>query len=292
MYDWLTRSPAEDIEYDVDVLFGAWPSHPADTDLATVRKRLTISGIRRALVISTRGALFDAAAGNTETLAAASNEAQPSAITAAQPSATTEAQQSATAEGQHSATAEGQHSASTEVSGGVEFIPVGTVDLRDAVGVGARLDELIARGVRWLRLFTVQQGVQQPTPAYLHVVEEACARGLVLLHDGDPRRFGLVLAGRGAEVIFLDLHVYLLTDFLLMARDEPGFRITSRMLSSPDGIERVVETVGANHLVFGSRTPFMDISPQTLRLRYARISADDRALIAGGNIRALLEKVA
>jgi hypothetical protein len=246
VYDWLTRSPAEDIEYDVDVLFGAWPSHPADTDLATVRERLTSSGIRRALVISTRGALFDAAAGNTETLAAGSED----------------------------------------------LIPVGTVDLRDAVGVGERLDELVAAGVRCLRLFTVHQGVQQPTPSYLHVVEEACARGLVLLQDGDPRRFGPVLTGRGAEVIFLDLHVYLLTDFLLMARDERGFRATSRMLSSPDGIERVVDTVGAHHLVFGSRTPFMDISPQTLRLRYARITDGDRALIAGGNIRALLEKVA
>jgi hypothetical protein len=240
--DWLTRTPEEAIEYDVDVLFGAWPSHPADTDLATVRKHLTDSGIRRALAISTRGALFDAAAGNAETLAA----------------------------------------------GSAELIPVGTVDLRDAVGVGERLDQLVEQGVRCLRLFTAMQGVVGATPAYEHVVGEAVSRGMVVLQDGDPRKFGPVLAGRGADVVFLDLHVYLLTDFLLMARKEAGFRATTRMLSSPDGIERVVETVGAGQLVFGSRTPFMDVSPQTLRLRYARISAEDRALIAGGTMKELL----
>jgi hypothetical protein len=162
------------------------------------------------------------------------------------------------------------------------------VDLRDAVGVGERLDVLQGQGVRCLRLFVGHQGVVGSTPAYEHVVGEAVSRGMVILQEGDPRVFGKVLAGRGADVVFLDLHVYLLTDFLLMAKEEPGFRATTRMLSSPDGIERVVETVGARHLVFGSRTPFIDVSPQTLRLRYARISTEDRALIAGGNVKELL----
>nr|WP_203589948.1 hypothetical protein [Streptomyces sp. SID13031] len=170
----------------------------------------------------------------------------------------------------------------------IGLIPVGTVDLRDPMAAGERLDELVEQGVRFLRLFTGAQGVLGDTPGYRHVVDEAIRRRLVLLQDGDPRKFGDVLAGRGAEVVFLDLHVYLLGDFLLMARQEAGFRATTRMLSSPDGIERVVDTVGAEHLVFGSRTPFMDVSPQTLRLRYARIRAEDRVLIAGGNIKKLV----
>ncbi|MEV8374875.1 hypothetical protein AB0P21_19210 [Kribbella sp. NPDC056861] len=243
MADWLTRSPDEDIEYDVDVLFGAWPSHPVDTDLAGLKSHLAKHQIQNALAVSTRGALFSDRAGNAETFAAASS------------------------------------------SDGL--VPVGTVDLRDPVTVVDQLDAMVAQGVRFLRLFTVQQGVPGDTPGYRHVVREALERNLVLLQDGDPRKFGDVLAGRGAEVIFLDLHVYLLGDFVLMAQQEQGFRATTRMLSSPDGIERVVDSVGARHLVFGSRTPFMDVSPQTLRLRYARISAEDRQLIAGGNVRGL-----
>lgn len=255
MADWLTRSPEEHILYDADVLFGPWPSHPTDSDLATVKAHLARAHIQNALIISTQGALFSDRAGNPETL-----------------TATTSAD------------------ASSSASSGVGLVAVGTVDLRDAVGAAEQLDWLVGNGVRCLRLFTGIQGVLGETPAYKYVVGEAIERGMVLLQDGDPRRFGEVLAGRGAEVIFLDLHVYLLADFLLMARNEPGFRTTTRMLSSPDGIERVVDTVGARHLVFGSRTPFMDISPQTLRLRYARISPEDRALIAGGNMKALLEK--
>jgi hypothetical protein len=165
------------------------------------------------------------------------------------------------------------------------------VDLRDAVGAAEQIDGLWGSGIRWLRLFTREQGVVGDTPAYRHVVEEVVRRGMVLLQDGDPRVFGAVLAGRGADVVFLDLHGYLVGDFILMAKKEPGFRATTRMLSSPDGIERVVGGVGAEHLVFGSRTPFMDVSPQTLRLRYARITAEERALIAGGNVQRLLEKV-
>ncbi|MEU4498279.1 hypothetical protein OG729_12905 [Streptomyces sp. NBC_00210] len=169
-----------------------------------------------------------------------------------------------------------------------ELLPVGTVDLRDALAVEDRLDALDADGVRFLRLFTEEQDVGPDFPGYRHVVAQAVARGLVLLHDGDPRRYGPALAGRAADVVFLDVHSYHLADFLLLARGEPGFRATTRLFSAPDAIERVVETVGARHLVFGSRTPFMDISPQTLRLRYAGIGAAERAAIAGGNVEELL----
>ncbi|WP_019632103.1 amidohydrolase family protein [Actinomadura atramentaria] len=240
--DWLTRTADEHIALDVDVLFGPWPSGPADLGLDDVRRRLRRSAIRRACAVSTRGALFDAAAGNAETLRAADET----------------------------------------------LVPVGTVDLRDAVAAGDLLDGLVEQGVRFVRLFTQEQGAEPGHPGHRHVVAEAVARGLVLLHDGDPRAFGPVLAGRGAEVVFLDLHVYLLADFLLLARDEPGFRATTRLLSAPDAIERVAGTVGADRLLFGSRTPFMDVSPQTLRLRYARITPDERRLIAGGTAARLL----
>ncbi|MEU2264621.1 hypothetical protein ABZ557_31105 [Streptomyces sp. NPDC019645] len=169
-----------------------------------------------------------------------------------------------------------------------ELLPVGTVDVRDALTAEGRLDELSAAGVRFLRLFTVEQATDPGFPGYRRVVDLALARGLVLLHDGDPRRYGPPLMDRGADVVFLDLHAYLLADFLLMAREEPGFRVTTRMLSGPDSVERLVHSVGARHLVFGSRTPFMDISPLTLRLRYADISDDEREAIATRNIEELL----
>ncbi len=243
-YEWLEPSPRERVRWDVDVLYGPWPSHHADLDLAGVRERLRRSPVERGLALSTRGALFDAATGNAQTL--------------------------------------------KDLADCPDLLPVGTVDLRDALAAERQLDALTAAGVRFLRLFTTEQGADPAFPGYRHIVELALARGLVLLHDGDVRRYGPALADRGARVVFLDLHAYFLADFLLLARGEPGFCATTRMLSAPDSIERVVQSVGARHLVFGSRTPFMDISPQTLRLRYARIAAEDRAAIAGGNVEELL----
>lgn len=243
-YEWLEPSPVERVRWDVDVLYGPWPRHPADQDLAGVRARLARSPVEHGLALSTRGGLFDSAEGNTQTL--------------------------------------------RDLADCPELLPVGTVDLRDALAAEPQLDALTTAGVRFLRLFTDEQGADPAFPGYRHLTDLALDRGLVLLHDGDVRRYGPALADRGAQVIFLDLHAYALADFLLLARREPGFRATTRMLSAPDSIERVVESVGARHLVFGSRTPFMDISPQTLRLRYARITAGDRAAIMGANIEELL----
>ncbi|MFF0725641.1 amidohydrolase family protein [Streptomyces sp. NPDC004134] len=243
-YDWLVPTPEEHVRWDVDVLYGPWPRHHRDVDLAEVRARLARSPVEAALALSTRGALFDAESGNAETL--------------------------------------------RDLAACPELRPVGTVDLRDPWGAEERIEALAAAGVRFLRLFTVEQGAEPGFPGYGHVVDLALARGMVLLQDGDPRRYGPALAGRGARVIFLDLHTYLLGDFLLLARREPGFMATTRLLSAPDSVERVVEAVGADRLVFGSRTPFTDISPQTLRLRYARLDAADRSAIAGGNVEELL----
>ncbi|MEU9010415.1 hypothetical protein AB0D12_11615 [Streptomyces sp. NPDC048479] len=243
-YEWLHPTPAEQVGWDVDVLYGSWPRHHLDVGLEEVRARLARSPVAGALALSTRGPLFDDEAGNAETL--------------------------------------------RDLAGCPELLPVGTVDVRDALTAEARLDELSAAGVRFLRLFTVEQAAEPGFPGYRRVVSLALDRGMALLHDGDPRRFGPPLAGRGADVVFLDLHAYLLADFLLLAQEEPGFRATTRMLSGPDSIERVVDSVGPRHLVFGSRTPFTDISPQTLRLRYADISDDDRAAIATKNVEELL----
>ncbi|MCK8676057.1 hypothetical protein [Streptomyces lichenis] len=184
--------------------------------------------------------------------------------------------------------AEGNAQTLRDLAGCPELLPVGTADVRDALTAEDRLDELAAAGVRFLRLFTTEQAAEPGFPGYRHTVRLALERGLVLLHDGDPRRFGPPLMGRGAQVVFLDLHAYLLADFLLMAREEPGFKATTRMLSGPDSIERAVGTVGPRHLVFGSRTPFMDLSPQTLKLRYADLTPDERAAIATKNVEELL----
>ena len=165
-----------------------------------------------------------------------------------------------------------------------------SVNLRDALGIGERLDEWIADGVRAVRLSGVTQGKSPGSPGYLHVVQEAAARGLLMLVEGVFSEVQAPFRGLDAKVIFLDAGFYELADFLLVAREEPGFVASTRKMLGPDSIERVCGEVGAAHLAFGSGSPLQDLEPTVWRLRDARISDDDFTAVAGGNLQRMLEE--
>ena len=162
------------------------------------------------------------------------------------------------------------------------WLPAVTVDLRNPLPAVQILDQAVADGVRFLRLFGQLQGVPATSPGYLHVARHGAARGLTMLTDGDVREIWRPFADLGAEVVFLDVHAYHVADFILLARQEPGFRASTRLLNAPDSIEKVVGEVGSAHLAYGSRVPLHSVSPSAIRLRTARISPADRAHVAGG----------
>jgi hypothetical protein len=170
------------------------------------------------------------------------------------------------------------------------WLPAATINLRNALRAEEELDRVVAAGVRAVRLFGVSQSSTPAFPGYQHVVTEAVRRGLVLLVEGDVRTVWSGYVDRGATVVFLDVHSYHLADFILLARREPGFIASTRLLNAPDSIETVVGDVGANHLAYGSRTPLHATAPSLIRLRRARLSEVDRAAVAGGTLQAALEK--
>ena len=168
-------------------------------------------------------------------------------------------------------------------------VAVGTLDLRDPLGSSAELERLVAAGVRAVRFFPEEQGVEPDFPAVLHLARLAADAGLVILTGGDVRRFWRPFAGLGTGVVFLDTHFYHLGDFLLVAADEPGFHTSTRLLTSPDGLEQVTEHVGAQRLLFGSRAPVYEPYVPLLRLATSSLSATEKLMVAGGNARRLLE---
>ncbi|HVX47628.1 MAG TPA: hypothetical protein VHC49_27305 [Mycobacteriales bacterium] len=168
------------------------------------------------------------------------------------------------------------------------WVPAATINLRNALRTEAELDRVVAAGVRAVRLFPVVQSIGVGFPGLRHVVDQALQRDLTLLVEGDVRAYWSAFAGRNARVIFLDVHSYHLADFILLAREEPGFVASTRLLNAPDSIEQVTADVGAGHLAFGSRTPLHSISPALIRLQKARISEQEFAAVAGGTAKALL----
>lgn len=169
-----------------------------------------------------------------------------------------------------------------------EVVPVGTVDLRDPIGAAAEVDRLAAASVRAVRLFPDEQNVEAGFPSVRHVAKRAAGHGLVVLTGGDVRRFWRPFGGLGATVVFLDTHFYHLGDFLVAAADEPGFHTSTRLLNSPDALETVAARLGADRLVFGSRTPHAETTVPLLRLATSGLAPADVAAVAGGTARRLL----
>lgn len=162
------------------------------------------------------------------------------------------------------------------------MIPTATINLRNALRTEQELDRAVERGIRVVRLFGALQGVPVTAPAYRHVARQAAERRLVVLTDGDIRELWQVFASHDLVVVFLDSHAYHVGDFVIAAREEPGFVASTRLLNAPDSIERVVGEVGASHLAYGSRSPLHAMGSSELRFRHARISDTDRAMIGGG----------
>jgi predicted TIM-barrel fold metal-dependent hydrolase len=167
-------------------------------------------------------------------------------------------------------------------------VAVGTLDLRDPLGSAEELDRLVAAGVRAVRLFPDEQGVQPDFPAVRHLARLATDAGLVILTGGDVRRFWRPFAGLSASVVFLDTHFYHLGDFLVTAADEPGFHTSTRLLNSPDALETAAGHVGAERLLYGSRTPLSEPLVPLLRLATSGLTPAEVAGVAGGNARRLL----
>ncbi|MEU0565626.1 amidohydrolase family protein [Nonomuraea sp. NPDC005983] len=168
------------------------------------------------------------------------------------------------------------------------FVPVGAVDLRDALGAAREVERLAASGVRAIRLFPDEQGVEAGFPSVRHVARRAAQHGLTILTGGDVRRFWQPLAGLEATVVFLDTHFYHLGDFLVAAADEPGFHTSTRLLNSPDALETAAAEIGAGRLLYGSRAPHCEPLVPLLRLATSGLKADEVAAVAGGNARRLL----
>ncbi|WP_328415054.1 amidohydrolase [Micromonospora sp. NBC_00389] len=169
---------------------------------------------------------------------------------------------------------------------GPGVLPVGGLDLRDPLGAEREVVRLAECGFRAVRLFPDEQRVEADYPSVRHVARRAAEAGLVVLTGGDVRRFWRPL--RGATVVFLDTHFYHLGDFVVVARDEPGFHTSTRLLNSPDALETVAGHLGVERLLYGSRTPFYEPVVPRLRLARTGIGPSAVAAVTGGNARRIL----
>ncbi|PZF82926.1 hypothetical protein [Jiangella anatolica] len=165
---------------------------------------------------------------------------------------------------------------------------VAGVDLRDPLTALAEVSRAASLGVRAVRLAPERQQVPATAPGLRAVARSAAEAGLVLLVEGDVRVVGPALAGLGASAVFVDAHFYHLGDFVLLARDEPGFHASTRLLGDIDGWELLAEAAGVERLVFGARPGWFEAAAVVDRLAGSGLSAAERSLVTGGNLNRLL----
>lgn len=165
------------------------------------------------------------------------------------------------------------------------------LDLRDPLGAERELERVLALAEppRAIRLAPTAQSVQPGYPSFGHVVGLLVEAGLTIFAEGDVRKVGPALRGLGARVVFLDTHFYYLGDFVVLARSEPGFHTSTRMLTGPDSLEIVAGEVGAERLVLGCRTPFHETHSVVRRLLTSKLTPAEIAQAGSQNLTTLLE---
>ena len=167
------------------------------------------------------------------------------------------------------------------------LVPAVTLETRDWLGARAILRRTEPGSV--VRLAPERQDCQPTHPGFRAIVAECVEREMVILCEGDLRRWGPALAGRSAVVVFLDAHFYHLGDLVALFSEEPGFHSSTRLLNGPDSLEIVRDELGIGRLVFGSRTGLHEGVSALARLRTSTLSPSDRAAVASGNLRRLLK---
>ncbi len=70
-----------------------------------------------------------------------------------------------------------------------------------------------------------------------------------------------------------------------------GLRIELATYQVNFGIEEICKRFGAHRLLFGTGLPFTEAGPSIAQIAYANISDDEKAMIAGGNLRKLMQGV-
>jgi predicted TIM-barrel fold metal-dependent hydrolase len=234
---------------DANTLFGFWTSRQADLSPSVLKGVLDRHEVAFACTLSTVGIFYDFAAGNRQTLEVCADDER--------------------------------------------LLPAGTVDPRQYFGCAQEIAGARERGLRMLSLFPETQGWSPGMACFGEVAQQTAQEGLPLMVECGA-------AGTASEVVRatqdLELPVVLsgvgqgnLAEAVAAVKQRKRTYLETHALSGTGAVEAVVEQVGAERLVFGSRSPLHYFSSAYLRLKYAVLKEADLAAASGENLAALLE---
>jgi predicted TIM-barrel fold metal-dependent hydrolase len=170
------------------------------------------------------------------------------------------------------------------------LVPIGVADPR--MGGIAHVDYCAEQGFRLIALFPVSQGWSLQNIAAQAVLQRITEANLAVFieagREGDASAIYAATRTLDIPVVLLDVSLLTLTEAMAVVRDRQNTYLTTRLLCGGDTIELLVGALGANRLIFASRSPISCFSSAFLTAQFANISDGDRAAVMGGTLERLL----
>jgi hypothetical protein len=172
-----------------------------------------------------------------------------------------------------------------------------TVHPRSAAWVEAEMQRRLAQGFTGLKLHNAN-GFPYTDPAYAPALAIANERRMpVLLHTwGGPETLAECreLAGRYPETVLLLAHSGVENEigYIELANDVSNVMLELALSRGPRGlVQRLVEAVGADRIVWGSDAFFMGQAQQIGKVLGAAISDEDKRKLLSENARRILGRI-
>ena len=236
---------------DMNCSFGRRVSRDARYALPALLRDLDEHGVAAACAYSQQGVWCDPRAGNRETLAA--SRANP------------------------------------------QIIPVATLDPRDTPGWEHELRQCVEAGVRLFRFFPAEQHWSPGSYRFRTVLRRLSeCDGILVLSAAAPDpweyagRYAELAAEHGLTLILTDTSYHTMSEVMAVMQAFPNVYAETNWLANVAAVQTMVETVGAERLLYGSAGPERPMQKALNQVLEAHISAAAKQAILGLNARSLL----
>ena len=234
---------------DINTLFGPLPSASSDLNVDSLLTLMQKHKVSQACTLSTLGLLLDPNTGNTATRAACTEHP--------------------------------------------ELMPMATFNPKLYFGDTAPLLRVKADGFRLLRFFPKAQGWPvdfAPFRALLRCIDELALPLMIEIEEsGEITDLAEVLKTYPAPVILAGVTIEHLAEAIATLRHHEGWHLETSLLLAPGAITQVVNTLGANRLLFGTGAPSHPIASALFTLQYAGVSDAERLQILSANAQRILK---
>ena len=171
------------------------------------------------------------------------------------------------------------------------LLPVATLNPQTLFTADGPFTRFKADGFKMVRFFPGEQGWDAAYAPMQVLAKRLEVEGLPIMVDidrtGAATRQVDALVAHPASLILSGIDESTLAEAIALMRAHARIFLSTSHLVAVGAIKQVVESVGADRLLYGSGAPSRPMSSALGVLRYADLPAEQRAQILGGNARHL-----